>query len=185
VAGIILLTNMQTFLETVGVSGTPATVIYPLIAAVSLAALAWAIFFTRQEDEPQVVREDDPAVALEARIDRLAFDGARRNTPEEIDGRRADGRGGVKHPDSRVHAPESSGGEQANLPKRRREEVRRIHLLGGRVNTPLDTWRNRGYPNSVILFTRVVEMPWIPRPLRRTVPGRPSPWASGRRSGSG
>ena len=60
-AGIILLTNMQTFLETVGVSGTPATVIYPLIAAVSLAALAWAIFFTRQEDEPQVVREDDPA----------------------------------------------------------------------------------------------------------------------------
>src|SRR5215218_3536375 len=55
VAGIILITNMQTFLETVGVTGTPATVIYVLIAAVSLSALAWAIFVTRHEDEPQVV----------------------------------------------------------------------------------------------------------------------------------
>ena len=63
VAGIILITNMQTFLGTVGVSGTPATLIYVLIAAVSLAALAWAIFVTRQEDEPPVVREGDPAAA--------------------------------------------------------------------------------------------------------------------------
>jgi len=55
VAGIILITNMQTFLETVGVTGTPATVIYVLIAAVSVSALAWAIFVTRHEDEPQVV----------------------------------------------------------------------------------------------------------------------------------
>ncbi|HKH12368.1 MAG TPA: sulfite exporter TauE/SafE family protein [Rubrobacter sp.] len=55
VAGIILLTNMQTFLETVGVGGTTATVIYVLIALVSLSALAWAIFVTTHEDEPQVV----------------------------------------------------------------------------------------------------------------------------------
>jgi len=54
VAGIILITNMQTFLETIGVTGTPATVIYLLIAGVSLAALAFAIFVTRQEEhQPQ------------------------------------------------------------------------------------------------------------------------------------
>ena len=55
VAGIILITNMQTFLETIGVTGTPATVIYLLIAIVSLSALAWAIFVTRHEEQPQVV----------------------------------------------------------------------------------------------------------------------------------
>src|SRR5215211_7734818 len=50
----------------------------------------------------------------------------------------------------------------------------------------LDILRNRGYPASVALFTRVMEMPWMPRPLRRrTVPVRPSLWASGRPSGSG
>lgn len=53
VAGIILITNMQTFLETIGVTGTPATVIYLFIAGVSLAALAFAIFVTRQEEHPQ------------------------------------------------------------------------------------------------------------------------------------
>src|SRR5215217_1596604 len=36
-----------------------------------------------------------------------------------------------------------------------------------------------------VLFTRVVEISWKPRPLRRTVPGRPSRWASGKLSGSG
>jgi hypothetical protein len=57
VAGIILITNMQTFLETIGVTGTPATVIYLLIAGVSLAALAFAIFVTRQEEhQPQAAR---------------------------------------------------------------------------------------------------------------------------------
>jgi len=52
------VTNMQTFLETVGVSGTTATVIYVAIAVVSLSALAWAIFVTRQEEEPAVVEGD-------------------------------------------------------------------------------------------------------------------------------
>ena len=55
VAGIILVTNMQTFLETIGVSGATATVIYVVIALVSVSALAWAIFVTRHEEQPQVV----------------------------------------------------------------------------------------------------------------------------------
>ncbi len=51
VGGIILITNMKTFLETVGVSGGTATLIYALIAAFSLGALAFAIFVTRQQPE--------------------------------------------------------------------------------------------------------------------------------------
>src|SRR5215210_6718433 len=54
VASIILLTNMRTFLNTVGVEGGTATLIYVLITAVSLAALAFAIFVTRQQDEEPV-----------------------------------------------------------------------------------------------------------------------------------
>jgi hypothetical protein len=54
---------MQTFLETVGVTGTPATVICLLIAAVSVSALAWAILVTRHEEQPQVVREGEAAAA--------------------------------------------------------------------------------------------------------------------------
>src|SRR5215208_7805487 len=50
----------------------------------------------------------------------------------------------------------------------------------------LDISGNHGYPASVALFTRVMEMPWMPRPLRRrTVPVRPNLSASGRLSGSG
>lgn len=54
VASIILLTNMKTFLNTVGVEGGTATLIYVLITAVSLAALAFAIFVTRQQEEAPV-----------------------------------------------------------------------------------------------------------------------------------
>jgi hypothetical protein len=61
VAGIILITNMQTFLETIGVAGTTATVIYVLIAAVSIAALAFSIFVTSHEEEPQVVVQEGDA----------------------------------------------------------------------------------------------------------------------------
>jgi uncharacterized membrane protein YfcA len=61
VAGIILITNMQTFLETIGVAGTTATVIYVLIAAVSIAALAYSIFVTSHEEEPQVVVQEGDA----------------------------------------------------------------------------------------------------------------------------
>src|SRR5215203_861604 len=54
VASIILLTNMRTFLNTVGVEGGTATLIYVLITAVSLAALAFAILVTRQQEEAPV-----------------------------------------------------------------------------------------------------------------------------------
>jgi len=52
VGAIILITNMKTFLEAVGVSGTTATVIYLLIAVVAVTAVAFAIFVTRQEETP-------------------------------------------------------------------------------------------------------------------------------------
>ena len=52
VGAIILVTNMKTFLEAVGVGGGTATLIYVLIAIVSVAAIAFAIFVTRQEEAP-------------------------------------------------------------------------------------------------------------------------------------
>ena len=52
VGAIILITNMKTFLEAIGVSGGTATVIYLLIAIVSVAAIAFSIFVTRQEEAP-------------------------------------------------------------------------------------------------------------------------------------
>jgi DNA-binding beta-propeller fold protein YncE len=61
VAGIILITNMKTFLETVGVSGSTATVIYLAITTVVVSALAFAIFVTRHDEQPQVVQEGDVA----------------------------------------------------------------------------------------------------------------------------
>ena len=52
VGAIILITNMKTFLEAIGVGGGTATLIYLLIAVVSIAAIAFAIFVTRQEETP-------------------------------------------------------------------------------------------------------------------------------------
>lgn len=49
VGGIMLVTNMQTFLDTVGVSGTPAQVIYALIVTVWMAALAFSIVVNNRE----------------------------------------------------------------------------------------------------------------------------------------
>ena len=49
VGGVILLTNMKTFLEAVGVSGPLAIVIYVLIVAVWIAALAFSIQVNRRE----------------------------------------------------------------------------------------------------------------------------------------
>lgn len=49
VGGIILVTNMQTFLNTIGVSGTLAQVIYALIVTVWMAALAFSIIVNNQE----------------------------------------------------------------------------------------------------------------------------------------
>ncbi len=52
VGAIILITNMKTFLEAVGVGGGTATFIYIVIAIVSVAAIAFSIFVTRQEESP-------------------------------------------------------------------------------------------------------------------------------------
>jgi len=57
VGAIILITNMKTFLEAVGVGGGTAAVIYVLIAIVSVAAIAFSIFVTRQEEAPAAAGE--------------------------------------------------------------------------------------------------------------------------------
>jgi uncharacterized membrane protein YfcA len=49
VAGVILITNMKTFLEAMGVSGGLAIVIYVLIVAVWLVALGHSIIVNRRE----------------------------------------------------------------------------------------------------------------------------------------
>jgi len=50
VGGIILVTNMKTFLEAVGVGGSLAVVIYVLIVAVWIAAVAYSIRVNRLEN---------------------------------------------------------------------------------------------------------------------------------------
>lgn len=49
VGGFILLVNAQTFLAAVGMTGTPARILYIVLALVWLAALAYAIFVMREE----------------------------------------------------------------------------------------------------------------------------------------
>jgi uncharacterized protein len=58
VGGVILITNMRTFLEAIGVSGALVVVIYALIVVVWLAALAHSILVNRQE---KTVAEGQPA----------------------------------------------------------------------------------------------------------------------------
>src|SRR5918997_1176828 len=59
VGGVILITNMRTFLEAVGVSGVLVFVVYALIVVVWLAALAHSIMVNRREKN--VVAEGQPA----------------------------------------------------------------------------------------------------------------------------
>jgi uncharacterized protein len=59
VGGVILITNMKTFLETAGVGGGLAILIYALIVLVWLAALAHSIMVNRQEK--RTVAEGQPA----------------------------------------------------------------------------------------------------------------------------
>jgi uncharacterized membrane protein YfcA len=61
VGGIILVTNMQTFLNTVGVSGTPAQAIYALIVTVWMAALAFSIIVNYQEKKTRTALESQSA----------------------------------------------------------------------------------------------------------------------------
>jgi uncharacterized membrane protein YfcA len=60
VAGVILITNMKTFLEVAGVSGGLATVVYLLIVLVWLTALGHSIVVNRQE-KSRAVTEGQPA----------------------------------------------------------------------------------------------------------------------------
>ena len=54
---------MKTFLEAIGVGGGTATLIYLLIAFVSVAAIAFAIFVTRQEEHhPQAAQGEGEVV---------------------------------------------------------------------------------------------------------------------------
>jgi uncharacterized membrane protein YfcA len=59
VGGVILITNMKTFLETAGASGGLALLIYVLIVVVWVAALAHSIMVNRQEK--RTVAEGQPA----------------------------------------------------------------------------------------------------------------------------
>ena len=49
VGGVILLTNMRTFINTIGIEGTAALVIYGVIVAVWVAALAFSILVNHEE----------------------------------------------------------------------------------------------------------------------------------------
>jgi hypothetical protein len=51
VGGLILVTNMKTFLGAVGVSGALAVMIYILIVAVWIAAVVFSIRVNRQEQK--------------------------------------------------------------------------------------------------------------------------------------
>jgi uncharacterized protein len=57
VGGVILVTNMKTFLETIGVTGVAAIVVYVLLVAVWIAALAFSIQVNRQEKKRGVYPE--------------------------------------------------------------------------------------------------------------------------------
>jgi uncharacterized membrane protein YfcA len=60
VGGIILITNMRTFMGAVGIEGTLATLLYALIVVIWVAALAHSIMVNRQE-KMNAVTEGQPA----------------------------------------------------------------------------------------------------------------------------
>jgi hypothetical protein len=59
VGGVILITNMKTFLGAVGVSGGVVFVVYALIVVVWVAALVHSVTVNRQESK--TVAEGQPA----------------------------------------------------------------------------------------------------------------------------
>lgn len=60
VGGVILITNMKTFLGAIGISGVSATLVYGLIVVIWLAALAFSILVNRQEKAAVVSEEGQP-----------------------------------------------------------------------------------------------------------------------------
>jgi uncharacterized protein len=61
VGGVILITNMKTFLGAIGINGTTATLVYVLIVGFWLAAMAFSIVVNRQEKIAAVTEADQPA----------------------------------------------------------------------------------------------------------------------------
>jgi uncharacterized membrane protein YfcA len=61
VGGIILVTNMRTFMGAVGIEGATALLLYALIVVVWLAALGHSIMVNRREKGKNAVTESQPA----------------------------------------------------------------------------------------------------------------------------
>jgi uncharacterized membrane protein YfcA len=61
VGGIILVTNMRTFMGAVGIEGATALLLYALIVVVWIAALAHSIMVNRREKGKNAVTESQPA----------------------------------------------------------------------------------------------------------------------------
>src|SRR5215207_8206716 len=61
VAGVILITNMRTFMGSVGIEGATATLLYALIVVVWVVALVHSIMVNRQEKTRNEVAEGQPA----------------------------------------------------------------------------------------------------------------------------
>ena len=61
VAGVILITNMRTFMGAVGIEGATATLLYVLIVAVWVVALVHSIMVNRREKTTNEVVEGQPA----------------------------------------------------------------------------------------------------------------------------
>jgi uncharacterized membrane protein YfcA len=61
VGGIILVTNMRTFMGAVGIEGATALLLYALIVVVWLAALVHSIMVNRREKGKNAVTESQPA----------------------------------------------------------------------------------------------------------------------------
>jgi uncharacterized protein len=61
VGGIILVTNMRTFMGAVGIEGATAWLLYAVIVVVWVAALVHSIMVNRQEKVKNAVTEGQPA----------------------------------------------------------------------------------------------------------------------------
>ena len=61
VGGVILVTNMKTFLEAIGISGALAVLVYVLIVAVWISALVFSLHVNIQEKGETTGGEGQPA----------------------------------------------------------------------------------------------------------------------------
>jgi uncharacterized membrane protein YfcA len=61
VAGVILITNMRTFMGAIGIEGATATLLYALIVVVWVVALVHSIMVNRREKTSSEVAEGQPA----------------------------------------------------------------------------------------------------------------------------